>query len=389
MRDADIERLASATRTSPFGDPEALEALGIPLPSLGRLEAVVLKDLSVGPPYGIWWWEDRIPTGHRIAISDQLYSCIQSISQNLIESQLHWLEFLDWMERANQLISVSYDSGEPILCRPSNRIALEFLTPRVKSMHEVSVIRSLCSSLDCVAGAIIAIAALDMNVLKADFLKVKNKLKKLNESRIDELNFTKKMQASLAKQFHEIIESSGPQGWVEWMLHYRNMVAHRGRRITFGQFIRINEGNSPDSSGIFRWINHLPIDPSRSDIEVLSSQESLGGSLLEEDSTTTIKGLIESTISLTESTSDILLRIWIERRKNPSETVQPRSQWGSTSQRVGFLGYRPKKYKVPRDDTRILANPVLAKRLHAASLDDGSRSKWKEFNADPRCLITE
>ena len=383
MRDADIKRLASATRTPPLNDPAALAlaALGIPLPNLERLETAVVGDLSARSPYGISWWEGSMPTGHRIAISDQLYSCISSISQNLIEAQLRWLEFLDWMERTDELVSE--------YCPPKNRNALEFLTPRIKSMHEGGVILSLCSSLDCLAGAIIVITALDMNVLRADFMGVKAELENLHKSRIGDSKVTENMQIDFAEAFQGIIESCGPQEWVEWMRRYRNMIIHRGRRINFGQFVPRNDGTTSEESRGYRWINHLLSDPSRSDIEVLSSQESHGDSLLEEDSQTTIKGLLESTVCLTESTSDILLHIWNERRKNPSETVQPSSQWGSTSQRAGFLGYRPKKYKVPRDDTRLLANPVFDKRLHAASLDDESRSKWKDFKADPQCQITD
>lgn len=175
MRDGDIKRLASATRTSALNDPEALAlaALGIPLPNLERLETAVLKDLSITPPYGISWWKDSIPTGDRIAISDQLYACIQCISENLIEAQLHWLEFLEWRERANEFAS-NYS-------RARNRTALEILVPKLKSMHEAGVIRSLCSSLDCLAGAIIVINALDMNVLKANLLKVKSEFNQLHE----------------------------------------------------------------------------------------------------------------------------------------------------------------------------------------------------------------
>ena len=389
MRGADIQGLASATRTSPFDDPAALEALGIPLPSVERLETAVLKDLSVDPPYGISWWKDSIPTGHRIAISDQLFSCIQSISGNLIEAQLHWLEFLDWMERDNQLISVGYDSGETLLYLPNNHIALEFLIPKIKSMHEVGVIRSLCSSLDCLAGAIIGITALDMKILMANFLKVKNELQRLHGSRKDESILTKNLQAYFARRFHILIDSSGPQGWVDWMLHYRNMVVHRGRRINVRQTVPNSTGNPPDFSEGFRRVDRLPIDPNRSDIEVLSSQESLGNALLKEDSTTTIKGLLESTIGLIESTSNLLLHVWNERRKNPREAVQPKSQWGNTAARIGFLGYEPGEVENPRKGTPLLGNPALGKRLYAASIDDKSRHEWVQFKAESGCLIRD
>ena len=386
MRDTDIQHFASATRTPSCGDSQTLvlEALGIPLPNLERLEMAVRKDLSINPPYRIWSWEDSVPTGHRIAISDQLYSCVESISANLIEAQLHWFEFLDWMERANELVS--------IYCPPRNRNALEILIPRSKSMHEGDVIRSLCSSLDCLAGAIIVITALKMNVLKADFVGVRNKLKQIHESKVDPPILNRSMQSSFANDFEKMIVSSGPKGWVDWMHCYRNMVVHRGRRLSCGQFIENGEGNALGQSGRFRWINHLPIDPHRSDFEDLSGQEPfenspLKRSLLEEDSQTTIKGLLESTINLVELTSASLFYIWTIRRNNPSQVVQPESQWTTAAARTQFSGYKPKEYEIPREGMSIVANPVLDTRLRAASLDDESRKQRETFKSDLRCLI--
>lgn len=389
MRRTDIRRLASATRESPFDDPQILVALGTPLPNLERLENAVLDDFSTEPPYGISWWGNNMPTGHRIAISDQLYSCTQSISQNLIEARLHWLEFLDWSDRANALASVKCESGELIFCPPRNNNALEYLTPKIKTMHEVGVIRSLCSSLDCLAGTIIVITALDMRVLTAGFLGVKKRLDDLRTATPIKSTFSETMQSSFAQEFEKILVLDKPEGWVEWMLNYRNMVVHRGRRLTCGEFVPLLGGESPCIAGPFRWINHLPIDPTRSEIEVLSGQGSLWGSLLEEDSKTTISGLLECAIDLVESTSDLLLHIWTMRRKNPSRAVQPPSQWGSTAPRVGFLGYNPKEYELSSKDSGALANPVLCTRFRAASLFDESRNQWEEFKADPRCQISD
>ena len=389
MRLTDIQRLASATRETPFDDPQALRALGTPLPNLERLENAVLDDLSDGPPYGISWWKNCMPTCHRIAISDQLYSCIQSISQNLIEAQLHWFEFLGWSDRADLLASFKCESGEPIFCPPRNDSALEYLTPRIKSMHEVGVIRSLCSSLDCLAGTIIVITALDTRVLTSGFRHVRNKLNDLRKSTAKDPGFTDSLQSSFAREFDRLIVCDKPEGWVEWMLDYRNMVVHRGRRFTTGRFIPLIGEESPCMSIPCRRIDHLPIDPNRSDIEVFSGLDSMGQALLAEDSETTIRGLLESTIDLVEATSDLLFHVWTMRRKNPNQLVQPQSQWDRTARRVGFVGYNPKEYKLPSKGTPALANPILRKRFRAASLFDESRNQWEEFKADPRCKISD
>lgn len=389
MRRTDRQRLASETRKAPFDDSQVLRALGIPLPNLERLQNAVFDDLSIGPPYGISWWKNGMPSCHRIAISDQLYSCIQSISQNLIEAQLHWLEFLDWSDQTDSLASVKCESGEPIFCSTRNDDVLAYLTPRIKIMHEVGVIRSLCSSLDCLAGTIIVITALDMRVLTSGFQRVRKVLNDLRKSTPRDSNFTHTLQSSFAREFDRLIVCDKPEGWVEWMLNYRNMVVHRGRRFNTGQFVPLIGGESPSMSIPCRWINHLPIDPNRSDIEVLSGLNSLEQSLLAEDSKTTIQGLRESTVDLVESTSDLLFHIWTLRRKNPNQGVQPQSQWGNTAPPAGFVGYNPKEFELPSKGSPALANPILRKRLRAASLLDESRNQWRVFKADPQCKISD
>ena len=68
------------------------------------------------------------------------------------------------------------------------------------------------------------------------------------------------------------MDAAGPPGWVDWMLDYRNMLVHRGRRIEIGQLVprvsphavgRRRTGTS-EMAGV-RTV-HLPRDPARSDV---------------------------------------------------------------------------------------------------------------------------
>ena len=34
-----------------------------------------------------------------------------------------------------------------------------------------------------------------------------------------------------------MIENAGPAGWFDWLLNFRNMLVHRGRRLEIGQFL--------------------------------------------------------------------------------------------------------------------------------------------------------
>src|SRR4051812_41590828 len=101
MRQSDLTRLAvpyaGFDGTAPGPGPAA--ALGVDVPHWTRLEAAILDDISVKPPYGIQWWAPSPGTSRRILISDHLYACTHSVTDNLVEAGLHRLDFLDYAEQ--------------------------------------------------------------------------------------------------------------------------------------------------------------------------------------------------------------------------------------------------------------------------------------------------
>src|SRR6266851_4576567 len=88
---------------------------------------------------------------------------------------------------------------------------------------QAGIIRALASALDCLAGVIIGVAALPLNILRADFDKARAKLAKINGA----ANAGASMQAQLAKQLEDAISAAGPQGWLGWTIDFRNMLAYR------------------------------------------------------------------------------------------------------------------------------------------------------------------
>jgi hypothetical protein len=113
---------------------------------------------------------------------------------------------------------------------PTNKLCPEFIR-----IHQAGIIRALASALDYLAGVIIGVAALPLSILKADFGRVRVMLGKIKGT----INAGANMQAQLAAQLETAIAAAGPQGWLDWTLHFRNMLVHRGRRIELGQFLPI------------------------------------------------------------------------------------------------------------------------------------------------------
>lgn len=381
MRTSDIDHLAKHYEGDPNAPtPGPAAALGVDTPRWGQLETAVLESMSTHKPYGVAWWAPHPGTSRRILISDQLCACIQSVSSNMIESALHWLEFADWSDRHSDRFvnAVGLERGRLVVTAPRPVSPLEELSSHMMRLHAVGCVRALAGALDCVAGTIIGVLALPAPILRADFRNVRGLLNKTVATASTE---GERAQASFAVELERLISSAGPGGWLDWAMDFRNMLVHRGRRIELGQFIpRTPTLYGPDGRPVprARVVNHLPRDPGRSDVEVLlEPSKSL---VLTEDAEQTLDGLLRSTKSLIEGIAQELTQVWNWRRMHPDSLPQPSAQWpkGPSTESIGFSGYAPGSFKYSPD--MMMTHPVILQRICAAALDDQSRSEWKAFD---------
>ena len=360
---------------------EARSALGLVLPNLRLLERAILDDLQESPPFGISWWDSSMEPAHRILVSDQLYCCATSVSENLSEAGLHRLEFLHWRDQENALISIDWVNGLPMPKRSPCNNALQALTSQMTTLHVAGVARALSSALDCLAGTIVAMIALPLEVLTASFNRVRNHLKDIHEKDLSSRTANERRHADFSRKFEESIAQSGPIGWVEWLLDYRNMLVHRGRRIQMGQIVPSEVLGHDGLPARPIQITHLPRDPGRSDVQVLRDLDGLDRFLLAEDVGTTLNGLIESTSDLAEAVAKELYRTWTWRRKHPKSMVQPREQWRERDPATEFSGYEQLEFDLRFSNGLVQMHPIMAKRLRAAAVDDKNRPRWDEFRA--------
>jgi hypothetical protein len=360
-------------------DEAATAALGMELRHWTALGADILADFTEQPPYGIGWWAPDPGTSRRILIADQLFCCAASVAGNMTESVLHWLEFLDATERdsARFADAVRIENGRPTMAAPRARSALDQLAPEFVRIHYAGIVRALASALDCLAGVIIGVAALKMSILRADFAGARRRLNRISGAPND----GEKMQAQFAARLEAGITAAGPPGWLDWTLDFRNMLVHRGRRFEYGQFVPrgpVLYGADAQKLLRARRITHLPRDPGRSDVEVfLDTPWTL---VLSEDAERTLQGLIDSTKALIESTAQDLRELWQWRRVHSASLRQPAAQWpnGRSTQSGRFNGYAPGTLELAPG--MAMVNPVAARRIHAAALDDPSLPQWETFD---------
>ena len=384
MRAADIARLSERYPDGlDRGARGPTRALGVETPTWDILGERVFADFVTEPPYGVGWWAPHPGTSRRIFISDQLDACTTSVETNMLEAAVHWLELLDAIDREDtfQADVIQMINGEPQMVARPRRTPLESLGPDVVRLHQVGVARALSGALDCAAGTIIGVMALPMSILRADFLSVLRHF----ERRPAAATEGEAYQHEFGQQLTRIINQAGPTGWLDWLLNFRNMLVHRGRRIEIGQFVpRLPFLRDPRGRAIIRAnvITQLPQEPDRSDVDV--HLEPNIAPVLTEDVRQTLGGSMGSVRTLIEALAEQLGAAWDWRKANPDALHQPRTQWP----RIGhdaranrprpFSGYAPGTHAYAPG--QLMSHPRTAQKLAAAALFDHQRHEWQTFD---------
>ena len=365
MRQRDIRRFG----TPYSGDYEGghLAALEIDLPHWNRLKQSIVESLSDEAPYGIPWIRAEGDERCRILIGDQLISCVLSVTVNLTEAVLHYIELLDYAERDSERLKNAVQMGPhgPTASIPPPRNALDEIIPAMIDLHIAGAVRSAASTLDCLAGTMIGVQPLTLDILKADFGRTRRKLRELAHETNSAGTHVKNLHCILETG----IEKAGPAGWIDWVIDFRNMLVHRGRRIFFSEL-------QPDVSSIYgpsgrlmartRSVIHLPRRPALSEVEALEKDRESW--MLGESAPRTIQGIIGSLKTLIELTGETLLNRLRERERADGSVSQPREQWPNRdySNSTDFAGYDPRSKPPSLENIVGVVHPVTARRIVSA-----------------------
>lgn len=373
MKPEDFERLKAAY---PFGeDPDVgfAKAVGVHTPAVRRLYNEIYNDLD-DTIFGVRWWATHPGTTRRILISHYVVECIRSIETNLIEASLHRLEVVDYCGRESDFLanSVSMDpSGKISVRMPRRATPEEDLPHRIAALHLIGFFRALVGALDCVGAAIVTVLALPVDLRVSSLRRAQDALKRAAAP----------LQVHFREKLDQIIVAEGPTGWLEWMIDFRNMVVHRGRRWHMNELLpRPERLFGPDGRVILRMmvVEHLPSDPDRSQVEALVDPTRTA--VLTEDAAVTMRGVLGSSLKLIEEVAGELVEVWTARRRDPALLIQPREQWpnGLCVESTGFAGYRPGSF--PYDPDLWVGNPDLARQFRTAALADDLRARWQSFD---------
>lgn len=375
MRRDDLERLQQPYPVQGAASPSFAAAIGAATPNVTALAEEIANDLDP-VRHGVGWWAPHPGTSRRILISDQLYVCATTIETNIVEAKLHLFEALhaNDQEEARLRDAVTLSPAGVRFTLPESTRPADDLPDRLRSLHIVGMARALASTLDCIGAVMIGVLALPTPILKSDLARATKALEKLGAGAAP-------AQANARTRIAEAFAAAGPQGWETWVDQYRNMLVHRGRRlhtatlITKQVFIHTPRGDIVAPQNI---VPLLPNAPGKSEVQAFRD----GGTerfLLTESGWATLEGALGSTLFVSERVAAVLREVWTERRNNPQLLTQPAAQWPDVAgEPASFDGYEPGT--IPVEPTQMTVNPMFAKRLLAASLDNASRPAWGTFD---------
>lgn len=372
MRQEDISRLNEPYPTERTDrDRRFHSALGADVPSAAVLAAEILNDLDT-TTFGISWWGSLLPDHERILISDYLYQCAAGIELNLVEAQLHYLEWLDTRDKQNERIADMAhitNAGELVQKHPTSTKAMDDMPNNLEKVHVCGFFRAIGSAFDCLGAAIVAVLGLPVSIRKADINNAKTALGRL----VDDGTPSARLKIEFRDFLDDVIQKTGPEDWFDWTTQYRNMFVHRGRRLMMNHLT----GRLPvlyDIRGLpiprMTTTFHLAKYPDKSEVEATL----LGPTMLNEDASVTLEGVFKSSRDLLEIVCERLVGIWNQRRNDPALISQPLSQWNAVAKKCAFGGYNPETPLLPMQV--VMLNPNSCRRMFASSTDDQHRSLW-------------
>jgi hypothetical protein len=357
-------------------DDRFVDALGLGLRHLRRLRSEVDRDQDEAH-HGIRWW--AIPLKHRVLIGDFLLDSISGVEVNLVEAQLHYWELLDWSDRDAEFIGRSQivPGAQPPVRLPPRTAPKDDLPAYLINLHTAGILRALGSALDCLAAVIVGVLPLPRPIMKSSFtrdlLSALDTLPTLVQARSP----GERVQGGFRDAFLDELRKAGPEHWHEWVIGYRNMLMHRGRRKDTSTLVP--RPGPPVRVGVERV---LPADPELSQVEAWARWGDLigcgqGSYCLQERAEETLRRAVGAVARLAARTCELLERVWHERRCNPLCLPQPERQWVAIPSipPCGFAGFLPGSFASQPD--ALIGNPGILRRMRIAALDNESSNLWR------------
>lgn len=360
MKESDVRRFKTHYKSSPTvpNDRRLNDELNLGVGSVIDLGDELIADLD-DEIYGVGWWNAyaTLDRQARILISDYLVSCVRDVSTNLLEAYVNRLELNHALDDFKKYIERGVKKGTIVI--PPPRGIYDDLAHFRVGTHFVGILRSLGSSLDCLAGCLVGVAGLPTGIVRTDLRNAKDCLRR------------KQGESSILGQLHEDLQqcevAAGPPGWLDWLLGMRNTVVHRGRRVASWN-VSFGAHNVIDGFSLL-----LPRSPELTEVQAWVYADGQVASHFQAPADELLSSLSASVHHYIEDTSKLLIELWRTRKASPSVLAQPGEQWkdpkGLLNAVPSFGGFDIELQPAATGTVRgIAVSDELARRLRAAGL---------------------
>jgi hypothetical protein len=186
-----------------------------------------------------------------------------------------------------------------------------------------------------------------------------------------------RIQGDFRDAFFEELRAAGPDHWNDWVIGFRNMLVHRGRRM--GASALVPRSMAPPRAGIERV---MPSEPELSQVEAWARWGDLigcgqGSYVLRERAEETLRRALGAVGRLAARSCEHLLGTWRARRADPIVLPQPSEQWPKIPgiDPSGFEGFMPGSFEQQTD--AMIGSPGMQRRMRVAAVDTGSSHLWR------------
>jgi hypothetical protein len=223
-------------------------------------------DDSVG---GIAWWRDfPLSAQTRAVLSHYTISVARGVEANLDEAAFHCFRYQERIQVENNFVTSRYRQANGQL--PDLRSGQKIDRRRQTEIraHQGAFFRSIGSVLDTLTGVVIAVGALELDLLRADFGMLRTSDPSASYPRLsgdagrilrkalaDEGTDQAHAQESLLRSVRAAVTAAGPPGWAQWTLDTRNNFVHRPR------WMSVVMHDQPTRTSPINWIRPLPRTP--------------------------------------------------------------------------------------------------------------------------------
>jgi len=156
------------------------------------------------------------------------------MSRNLIGARLHLFELADWWEREGEFlagaVSVGPQRGLQVNFPPRAR-PLDDVLEAMAGLHLSGFFRSVISALDCLGATVVGVLALPVGILRSGMASA---LTALNPAQA-RATAGQQLQDDFRQLLEGLLAAAGPDAWFPWTGGFRNMLAHRARRLQISQ----------------------------------------------------------------------------------------------------------------------------------------------------------